>query len=614
MVKKKLETYTSSESYLKGFIKEIDDERGMALIISLLVLVVLTLTAMGGLFTATRGMQLAGNTKSSEMAYFVAEAGLERAVFKFIDQYRLNENFPTTGSPFDIDSDLKTDAGVSGGVCTNTELDDFVCAGGSLTDKALWADIANRTIAFYTAEDSDGASVPGKGHIGVEKVLWHHDTRNENTNLLGSNSRYEVYTYRYHKRSVFILSIGKVGNDGDDSQAIAAVEYELRISSDQILDNAIFAGGSGSDKSINGNVAIHGGVHVLGEGLAPNEIAVDLSGTARIHNNHEGMPAEFDTRMDALLLNASGEQSLEAKFRVKNGLVKIGSNAAGIGDDEQDNGAQDTMDGVYVNDGFTGDNDDQIFTEERKTYDEDVQRDITMPDLETSEIKNDNGDYEKLKDYLSASTGSTDKHLDPVALGGAANVCNITNDLSAGAWSYYGPGGDCSVVCITRDAAGLVHTTGIIDLSGCAGEISTTIGQNPDPQLPAIEFSDFEYTGKGTFYFGDLNVKFNGNILVEAGQSYPSNAALGFISKGDFEIGASPSSNVMGLFYAQNRIKVLKNTNIAGIIMTEQFDIGDQVPSIFQPPELSANAPSGFEIFKSGDIIIIPGGWRRVYY
>jgi hypothetical protein len=60
--------------------------------------------------------------------------------------------------------------------------------------------------------------------------------------------------------------------------------------------------------------------------------------------------------------------------------------------------------------------------------------------------------------------------------------------------------------------------------------------------------------------------------------------------------------DVMGLFYAQNEIEVSKQTTIMGTIVSNEFDMGTNVPNVVQVPETANNLPP---FLIGGD----SGGW-----
>ena len=130
-----------------------------------------------------------------------------------------------------------------------------------------------------------------------------------------------------------------------------------------VWNNAIFAGSGQAGGLINGNVRIHGSVHLLGDHINTGDTAVEvtesmeLSGTALIANNYDGFPAAHLPRVPNLptrMYNEENVETLYAKLRVKRGLVGINGNAHIGRPWVSGSGIKGPMDGTYVNDGWTG--------------------------------------------------------------------------------------------------------------------------------------------------------------------------------------------------------------------------------------------------------------------
>ena len=65
---------------MKGIVDNIANDRGSALILALLVLVLLTLMGISATTTSTIEVQMAGNDKFHEMAFYSAESGWQEAL------------------------------------------------------------------------------------------------------------------------------------------------------------------------------------------------------------------------------------------------------------------------------------------------------------------------------------------------------------------------------------------------------------------------------------------------------------------------------------------------------------------------------------------------------
>lgn len=72
---------------MKGIVDNIANDRGSALILALLVLVLLTLMGISATTTSTIEVQMAGNEKFHEMAFYAAESGWQEALNWLDRQY-----------------------------------------------------------------------------------------------------------------------------------------------------------------------------------------------------------------------------------------------------------------------------------------------------------------------------------------------------------------------------------------------------------------------------------------------------------------------------------------------------------------------------------------------
>jgi hypothetical protein len=84
----------------------------------------------------------------------------------------------------------------------------------------------------------------------------------------------------------------------------------------------------------------------------------------------------------------------------------------------------------------------------------------------------------------------------------------------------------------------------------------------------------------------------NGNVANIA-NSYPVNNIVGIMAKGNMTIGATAQCQIMGAFYAEKKIAISKQTHVAGTIVSNYFDMGTNVPNIYQVPTLADNLPYG---------------------
>jgi len=348
-------------------------------------------------------------------------------------------------------------------------------------------------------------------------------------------------------------------------------------------DNAIFAGTGAAGAMVNGNVKIAGNVHILGTGLSPTDYAVDLGGTAElIGNNYSGLEAGLLAKVPALpTISFGGEtvQSLGAELRVKRGKVGLsGSSSAGEAN-VAGNSVKETIAGSYVTNGYGGNQGtNNVNSDNGWSNGYDLGDAVTFPSL------NDpyNG-YAHYKDYLKANA----LVLDTVA---QKNVMASLKPNSS--FSYSNANGS-----ISMDGNGNLTISGIVYVDG------GTIGMAKSGSDTTIT-----YTGTGSlFSTGDMQIDVN---LVTAGNNSFPNNIIGFMTPGSIGFNVA-NINVMGLFYGETSIVSQKQTDVMGTFVSNLFNMGTNVPSIFQVPEVVNHLPPGL-IGTSGFYVMRIVAWQKL--
>ena len=98
------------------------------------------------------------------------------------------------------------------------------------------------------------------------------------------------------------------------------------------------------------------------------------------------------------------------------------------------------------------------------------------------------------------------------------------------------------------------------------------------------------YTGKGSIYVSG-NVTIDTNLYTAGNSSYPTNI-MAVMTPNNITFNQA-SIDVMGLFYGETKITVQKQTVITGALVTNYFDLGTNVPSIYYVPAVMNNMPNG---------------------
>lgn len=360
---------------------------------------------------------------------------------------------------------------------------------------------------------------------------------------------------------VWVKSVGTIQ---DATHTIVVYVKMINLSP---WDNAIFAGAGASGAMINGNVDIRGSVHILGTGLNPGDFAVDLGGTAElVGNNYSTLDSSLAAKVPALpttVVNGVTVESLGAELRVKKGLVGL-SGSSTVGEANNDaNSVKESVEGVYVTDGWGGNQGAaSVYSDNGTSTAYDLGDTISFPSLSDPSAPNPAISHQQ---YLQ-SIGYT-----PTA-GEAAQLANIT---PASSFTIGDANGS-----ITMDGAGNMTINGVVYLDGGADLGFSKSGAN----------KTITYTGTGSILVTG-NVQVNASLITSGNNSFPNNI-LGIMTPND--IGFDEASiDVMGLYYAENQVTVQKQTDIMGTIVSNYFDMGTNVPAIFQVPDTANNLPPG---------------------
>jgi len=485
------------------------NEDGMSVVMVFGILVLLGLLAFALLNRTVAERQVITHLLRREIAFNAAEGGLERALLE------LKQDFAddTTGNPSWADGIIN---GIAAGPGSNYY-----------------------PLYYYPLYD-DTISL-GEGSYFVE-------LKNEPDGLEG-----------FFKDKIWVKSTGIT--DGGGKREIEAY-VEIKCLSP--WNNAISAGKGQEGKAITGNVKIHGSVHILGEGLSPDSVAIDMKGGAGIRNNYYGMPPALLSRVPApptTMFNEDIVQTLEATLRVKHGKVILDGGPT-VGElDSYGDTLKETMDGVYVTDGFEISGASKVYSDNGTDNPYDLD-DIVIhfpglfepyTDPETDTL------YSSYLDYLSAK-----------ALHIPDTVSEISSNVDGFSYSELGN----SITWNGHDSLGI---NGIIytDSNLIVGAGNETI----------------KYDGKGTLVStGDIYIQ--GHLLSR--DTFPTDDALGLIAAKNMYLAETgdPHSNMMGAFYAESMVVVAKGIDVVGSLVSNYFSVS-QVPSIYHVPALATNLPPG---------------------
>jgi hypothetical protein len=377
--------------------------------------------------------------------------------------------------------------------------------------------------------------------------------------------------------------------------------------------NAIFAGSGQAGGLINGNVSIHGSVHLLGDNLLAGSEAItalDLSGASLIHNNYEGLDPAVRARVPALPLRTfDGEfvEALGAELRVKHGLVGLSGNSE-IGEPHAlGNSFKETMDGTFVNDGWTGnavifdgDRGDPTSVFSDNGWDETYDLGDKVPFPVLTDDWRDPLDGHKEWDGSRSGWYSHEHYFDEVLVGDPLvvddGIYNGNITIRCDQPFYYNASRpadpDPAHRLPTDDFILFDPSTNVLQINGqltINGDLTLTRGGGNDKTI--------HYTGRAA-------ILVHGNVTLDTdlytvnsdgttADSFPVNNCLGIMASQDMDVGTLSQLTLMGAFYAQGTITSEKQSTIMGTFVSNYFDMGTNVPDIYQVPDLADNLPLG---------------------
>ena len=398
-----------------------------------------------------------------------------------------------------------------------------------------------------------------------------------------------------------------------EDSTVRKVEVVIEGTDVNVWRNAIFAGEGQAGGLINGNVSIHGSVHLLGDSLLPGGEAItalDLGGTSLIHNNYEGCPAELLARVPALptrFFDGETVDTLNAKLRTKNGFVGL-SGTSEIGEPHAlANDFKETMDACYVNDGWTGtaviddgDRGDPISVYSDNGWDAlyDLGDRVSVPFLQDDWRDPVDGHTEW--DGSRSQNYTHEHYFDEVLVGDPSDPTDgiYEGDLiiEANQDFYYNATrpGDPDPANRQPDDDYILfdESTNVMEINGqitINGDLVITRGGGNDKTI--------HYTGRAALLV-------HGNVVLETDlltvnadgttqNSFPANNVIGIMAEQDMAVGRLSQLMLMGAFYAQGSIVSSKQTITMGTFVANYFDMGINVPDIYQVPTLADNLPLG---------------------
>ncbi|MCH8992882.1 MAG: hypothetical protein IIA44_14185 [Acidobacteria bacterium] len=278
----------------------------------------------------------------------------------------------------------------------------------------------------------------------------------------------------------------------------------------------------------------------------------------------------------------NGQETLEAEVRVKHGQISLNGTATVVQESDPDGGtSKGQIDGSFVNDGYTGNQgSSSVYSDNGFNQGYDLNNlGISFPFLNGIGAK-------PYIDLNSVAWTTHELFLDSTSM--SVPVNQISKSTSAfdyfdmqGNRIVFVPAGLINPIDMTVSSEDRLHVEGIIKVDGNL-KFDKSLGE-------------LRYSGNGTIYATrDINV--STNLLPAAGLIFPLDTTLGLIAERNMNLATGNGDSqlmMVGAFFAQGTVRSKKQNQIAGTFVANYFDMGSNVPNIYQVPELVNHMPPG---------------------
>lgn len=508
--------------------------KGIALVATLALMVVIALLVFGTFFTTQIELWTTRNDTTSVQAFYAAEAGLQKYKAVLFQQYVWREQ-----------------RGQGGG------------GPGCFTPLVTGLDL-----------DRNGTLIPFTNN---QLVLAENEAvMDAFGNPVG---RYRVVLYKDAQDGQLFTLVSQ----GTSSGAKATVQATFRISNTGYLEQAIFAGTGQANKWLNGGATIRGGIYVVGSPSDPDQTVIEAKGNFALYNRYNlNAYSGIANRVEESYREV---QDLCASLRVQYGKIAVGGSTE-IGE------PTNKVKGVFVGRGaqdITGQNVDDcqnnkgVCTEAMGGFD--LSNPPPFPTLDAKLDSDACSAYptwrnclqnraalriQRLGNQVSIAT-PLDVNLDScrqailqamqsgtLTLDNKDVDCTFTRrDGSRGGFRYTYTGNN-------RSGQGLLQVFGDVVLEG----LNLVLNQPTDYQASSSSGSAKSATFAVLAKDGGGNLDINGSLLPDASfGSFPGHA-LGFVVEKDLY---QQGQYVMAPVYAGGTFRVEKNNVLFGSVIANEF-------------------------------------------
>ncbi|HEX9911958.1 MAG TPA: pilus assembly PilX N-terminal domain-containing protein [candidate division Zixibacteria bacterium] len=541
----------------------VSEEKGSALLLALLIMVMLSFVLIAALTTSVTDMDISKNLKDRTSAFYLAESGLElgMGVLK--------------GHP---------------NMLNNDSLKLLINADPNLGNGSFSVDVTGT--APYKTLTATGNSSEGQSQVQV-MVKRKKDPFNIWNNIVfagvGQSGHSIAGNVSFHG-PVHILGEGEPFTDSNGSGHWDPSDTYTDLNGNGVWNpgEPLLTDSDGDGvwdptepyTDSNGNGLYDGTLTAV-------DLAYELTGTARIYNNYTGINSALSSRIppiDTTTFNGELVNTLDAELRVKHGQVSLSGSATVGQPNASGNNVKETMDGCYVSDGYTGNKGaSQVYSDNGTNQGYDLEEGPTFPNLSDS--------------YTDPSTGTSYSSYQNYLYN---NALVINGDVNLTPGTSY-PAQSNSKGSIYLDNSGNLQISGIVYVTG-------NININKGSGTPVY------FDGRGTLVSAnDISV----HIDVLSKGMFPTDDVIGFVAAKNLNLANGSGDaqlKLMGAFYAQNKISNAKQNQLVGAMVSNYFEIKN-VPDLFHVPSLADNLPPGMPGAGTSYAYtyqIVPNSWREL--
>lgn len=502
--------------------------RGIALVVTLAILVAIALLAFATSVTTMISQWSARNERGATEAYYVAETGLQQWKTLLFQAYRwqLYQTIDrTAGSRTPTRSE-----------CGN------VLAGGVDWNR-------NGTIeSNETLPTTRTGTVPMGTGTGTYTITVAQDPT--------------------RPRFMLVRSVGRYSG----SQAIAQATFDL--SNTGPWNYAIFSGRGAANKHLNGGATVRGGLYVQGDPGNPDKEVIGSTGNFAMLNEYNySSNAVLSNRLNSDMRSLS---NLCATLRVQYGRVEVsGSSSYGTPSNKL-LGAYvgDSVNDIYGNTSDVCANNRGICTDDRGAFDLPPALAPRFPEFNTTPCTSDPSKTWAACVRDEAATGGLritgSAVLFPTgAIPTSPLSCVLGNLLSGGELRFGSTSMDCrySLNGKTGGFRYIGGNPGTLEIYGTLHTGGINVRFSNAVNYRAFDFTDPTERNASIFVEGG-SIYIQGNLLPDASSATFPNQVLGLLAQNNIE---QLTDYAMGIFYAGNRFRTQRSQRTLGTVVSNEF-------------------------------------------